>query len=103
MAITPQSRYSQYGASVSRVPDSNGNYQLTVTRLLPISFSSFTLYVWRETDRPDLIASRFLGNPSLWWAIFDINPEIIYPLSVPAGTVVRIPLGPVAGQGTLLQ
>jgi hypothetical protein len=49
------------------------------------------------------VAAQLLGNSSLWWAIFDINPEIIYPLNIPPGTVVRIPNNPVMGQGTLVQ
>jgi hypothetical protein len=101
MAIGTQSRYTQ--GNLLRMPNSEGTYNVSVLRTVPAQAGNFTLYIWKASDRPDLVATRLLGNPSLWWSIFDINPEIIYPLNVPAGTVVRIPIGPVMGQGTLIQ
>lgn len=98
--ILPQSRYNH--GTVTRMPNSSGTYNLTVLRNVPASNSTFSLYIWRAGDRPDLVASLLLGNPSLWWAIFDINPGMIYPLNIEPGTVVRIPTNPVMGQGTLL-
>jgi len=103
VSILPQSRYSAQGATVVRLPNSSGTYNLTVLRTVPSSVSGYTLYTWQAGNRPDLVASQLLGNPQLWWAIFDINPEIIYPLNIPPGTVVRIPNSPVMGQGTLVQ
>lgn len=101
--ITPQSRYNAQGTTVVRMPDSSGTYNLTALRTIPPSLSSYTLYTWQAGNRPDLVAAQLLGNPALWWSIFDINPEIIYPLNIPPGTVVRIPSNPVMGQGTLVQ
>lgn len=101
MAILPQSRYNQ-GALV-RVPDSSGQYNLTVFRQVPTASIPFTLYIWTEGDRVDLVSQQFYGNPALWWAIFDVNPELIDPLNVPAGTIVRIPSNPQMGEGTLVQ
>jgi nucleoid-associated protein YgaU len=103
MSVSPQSRYASTGASVVRVPNANGMYNLTVLRTVPAAAAPYTLHIWRSGDRPDLVAAEALGNPLLWWAIFDINPEIIYPLSIPPGTVVRIPSAPVMAQGTLIQ
>lgn len=99
--INPQSRYTQ-GTAV-RMANSAGTYNVSVFRTTPAQFQNFTLYIWKSGDRPDLVAYRELGNSELWWAIFDINPEIIYPLKITPGTVVRIPKGPVMGHGTLLQ
>jgi len=101
MAISPQSRYTQ--GTVVRMPDANGNYNLTVLRTTPAGQADYRLYTWQRGDRPDLVAYEQFGNPALWWAIFDINPELIYPLNVPPGTVVRIPVNPILGQGTLIQ
>lgn len=101
MAILAQSRYVQ--GTVVRVPDSSGTYNLTVLRTVPVAQSAYRLYTWAAGDRPDIVAYQQFGNASLWWAIFDMNPEIIYPLGVPAGTVVRIPVNPILGQGTLIQ
>lgn len=101
MSILPQSRYNE--ATVARLPNSSGTYNITLLRTVPSAKASFSLYVWQPADRPDTVAQRFLGNPHLWWAIFDINPELIYPLKIPAGTAVKIPVNPVQGQGTLIQ
>ena len=103
MTILIQSRYNAQGASVVRMPNSEGTYNLTALRTVPASNSPYALYVWKAGDRPDLVAYEKLGNAALWWSIFDINPELIYPLNIPAGTAVRIPAAPVMGQGTLIQ
>lgn len=85
------------------MPNSSGVYNVSVLRTVPMNNANYRLYIWQAGDRPDLVAAELLGNSTLWWAIFDMNPEIIYPLNVPPGTVVRIPSTPVMGQGTLLQ
>lgn len=66
-------------------------YDLTVFREWPTYVQSFLIYEWVETDRLDNIAARFLGDPSQWWVIMDINPEIIDPNEIPPGTQLRIP------------
>lgn len=103
MAVTSQSRYNATGATLVRLPNSAGTYNLSVLRAIPAATVPYTLYIWKQSDRPDLVAFETLGNSALWWAIFDINPELIYPLNIPAGTVIRIPSTPVMGQGTLVQ
>jgi hypothetical protein len=85
------------------MPNSAGTYNLSVLRTVPPVATGFTLYVWKAGDRPDAVAYRELGNGQYWWAIFDLNPEIIDPLNVPPGSLVRIPVGPVTGQSTLIQ
>lgn len=101
MTVPPNSRY--IGAVLTRVPNSVGVYSLTVLRTTPPQTSAFRYYTWAPGDRPDTVAQIQLGNPQLWWAIFDINPEIIDPLNVMVGSIVRIPTNPVTIQGTLLQ
>lgn len=43
-------------------------------------------------DRLDLLAWRYLGNEILWSVILDMNPEILYPDSLPEGMTIRVPL-----------
>jgi nucleoid-associated protein YgaU len=80
-----------------------GVFNLTVLRTVPAATSSYKLYTWQANDRADLVAAKELGNPTLWWSIFDINPEVINPLNVQPGTVLRLPQSPVVNQGTLMQ
>ena len=101
MSVNPQSRYST--GTIARLPNTNGVYNLSVLRTVPQQGGQYYLFVWKVGDRPDLVAAQTLGNAALWWAIFDINPEIINPLNVPPGAFVRLPLNPVQGQGTLNQ
>jgi hypothetical protein len=85
------------------VSNAEGVYNLTIYRPTPASTTNYTLYTWKPSDRPDLVAARLLGDPTLWWAIFDYNPEVIYPFGVPPGTVLRIPGNPIVDHGTLVQ
>ena len=101
MTVPPNSRY--VGGTITRVPSSDGVYTLTVLRTAPAQTQNYRYYTWQVGDRPDLVAEQAFGNPSLWWAIFDINPEILDPFNVVAGSIVRIPSSPVTVQGTLIQ
>lgn len=84
------SRYND--STITRAFDSrNGSYQLTVHRLWPLIRVPFFYYEWQETDRLEKLSLRYLGKPSLWWQIMDINPEIINPLGIKPGTQIRIP------------
>nr|PZN17704.1 MAG: hypothetical protein DIU80_24055 [Chloroflexota bacterium] len=52
---------------------------------------NFMYYQVRDQDRIDDLATRFLGDVSLWWMIADANPEILDPSRLPLGAVIRIP------------
>ncbi len=47
-------------------------------------------HVARAGDRMDLLAYKYLGDPTLWWVICDYN-DIFFPLDLELGTVLRIP------------
>lgn len=102
MTITAQSRYAL--GTLTRVPTAASSaYQQAVFRTVPVQTANYRLHIWTSTDRPDSVASQFLGDPRLWWQIFDYNPELIYPLNIPVGTVVRIPTLTLSGQTTAFQ
>lgn len=84
------SRYND--ATITRIYDSRtATYQLTAYRSWPLVSVPFFYYEWQETDRLENLALRYLGKPSLWWQIMDVNPEIINPVSIEPGTQIRIP------------
>lgn len=66
-------------------------YDLTVFRKYPEIVSTVAYYEWVETDRIDIVSSRFYGDPSYWWRIMDMNPEIENPMEIKPGTILRIP------------
>ena len=66
-------------------------YDIAVIRQWPSSVTSYFIYEWKETDRLDNLATRYLGDASLWWRILDINPEVINPGTITLGTQIRIP------------
>jgi hypothetical protein len=66
-------------------------YDLVVLRNWSTYVQSYFYYNWVETDRLDNLATKYLGNPSMWWEIMDINPEILDPFSITPGTQLRIP------------
>lgn len=43
-----------------------------------------------ESDRIDLLACQYFGDPSLWWVICDWN-DLGFPLELPVGATLRIP------------
>jgi hypothetical protein len=88
--IYTDSRYAT--GKVIKVQDArNSIYRLAVYRTFPTYRSNFYTYTWVEGDRIDQVSFSLLGSPSFWWKIMDLNPEIIDPFSIPAGTTLRIP------------
>ena len=89
--ILTDSRYAD--GVLFKAHDSRKNeYYLTVNRNISTSTSDFIYYQWVEQDRLDKIAAEYLGYPTHWWKIMDINPEVINPFEIPVGTILRIPV-----------
>lgn len=57
---------------------------------IPLSASDFYYFVTQQ-DRMDLLATRFYGDPNLWWVIAVANDMNILPTNLRAGTTIRIP------------
>lgn len=90
--IYTDSRYADGNVS-SKYANRDSSYHLTILRNFPEESSRYTLYVWREQDRIDLVSATFYGDASRWWHIMDFNPEILNPMDIPVGTIVRLPGG----------
>ena len=88
--IFADSRYST-GKIFTAHDARKDDYFVTVLRKFPTDATNYFLYSWAESDRMDIVASRFLGSASRWWRIMDFNPEIINAFDVPLGTTIRIP------------
>lgn len=85
--IYTYSRY--YDGTLAQEPDEN---IIAVARNFPSQVSvRLFAYVWKDGDRVDALSTKYLGDPSAWWRIMDINPEITDPWNIPVGSVVRVP------------
>jgi prophage DNA circulation protein len=54
-------------------------------------FVDYTTYTTTYGERMDQIAARLFGDPTRWWEIAEINPEVPFPAGIEAGTVLRVP------------
>jgi len=89
------SRYAQKYSEVVSVHFDDGTVSRAVLRKPPTRMGDmrWTEYMWREGDRIDLVASRLLGDPSLWWYLMDANPTVRDALAIIPGTVLKVPRG----------
>lgn len=89
--ITAGSRYRS--GTVTNVLLSNGQLRQALFSNRYYGYQAVT-YRYRSTvdgDRFDMLAAREYGDPQLWWVLARANPEVFWPESIPAGTVLRIP------------
>lgn len=55
-----------------------------------ITDSSTVSAFWVESSRLDTVGSSLFDEPEQWWRVMDLNPEILDPLSLTAGTLLRL-------------
>lgn len=49
------------------------------------------VYRAKDGDTFQSLSSRYLGAPNFYWKIAEINPQVHFPDTIPAGTLIRIP------------
>jgi|TARA_R100000081_G_scaffold66606_1_gene34400 nucleoid-associated protein YgaU len=54
-------------------------------------------FITQEGDRCDNLATRFYGDPTLWWFIARVNN--LTTNNIPAGTSIRIPISTEDAEG----
>ena len=84
------SRYDQTNKDSKR-------YRTTLYSKVPESNDDIFI-ITQEGDRLDNLASRFYGNPQLWWFIARTNN--LKTMNVPSGTSLRIPVSLENAKGT---
>lgn len=72
----------------SRYRISNGGRLADRVDYKPVTYYQ---YVSRDGDTFVKIAARVLNDPTRYWEIADINPQVEWPDLIPTGTVIRIP------------
>jgi hypothetical protein len=66
------------------------NLRKLSTQLTNLQDNSRT-YLWKSTDRIDILSYNEYGDSSLWWAIMDANPRYMSPLEIQVGDIISIP------------
>jgi nucleoid-associated protein YgaU len=82
MAISTSSRYT------TAVDDSTG--RIIAVRKNKYTYR-YTTYVTKNGETFESLATRVFRDPTQYWRIADINPQIKYPDMIPAGTLIRLP------------
>jgi len=72
--------------------DEKDNEAILVAERVDTSRSQYFVHVVGSLESFASLASRFLGDDSMYWVIADLNPQIYFPDFIPVGQQVRIPL-----------
>lgn len=89
--ITANSRYANDTLEMIKGSDGVNRTSIVLPEPEPKTFA-FKTHVITGFDRLDNLAYTFLGDPSLWWQICDINPERIDWTELQVGDKIRIPV-----------
>jgi hypothetical protein len=93
MTIEIVSRYND--GPLFQLPDKYSSiYNIGVFRKWPSTIQRrYVEHTWEDGDSLGALAARYGDGSKYWWEIMEINPEIINPLNITPGTVVRVPYG----------
>jgi hypothetical protein len=90
MMFDRNSRYSAQPAYLTRTSD--GRTVVAVTIPLPRTERSAGEHRRREGDRLDLLAARYLNEPTTFWRLCDLNGASV-PAALEARPLIAIPRG----------
>lgn len=62
-----------------------------IRTLVPLNLEDSIKHTWKETDRLDLLAYHYYGDPQYWWFILDANPQYFEESEIKKGDVLLIP------------
>lgn len=82
MALNTSSRYTT-------VQDSTSG-EIVAVRKSSLPYKT-SVYLSREGDTFEVLATRVYRDPLQYWRIADLNPQVKYPNVIPAGTLIRLP------------
>ena len=87
------SRY--YDGPLTQVPQKKtGVYTIGVFRNWPASKTvKYIEHTWEDGDSLGALSALYGDGSKYWWEIMEINSEIINPLNISPGTVIRVPYG----------
>jgi hypothetical protein len=91
MTISVFSRYADN--TVIPIADRNNVSRPTIIITPPTQPLTYNIavHVWSDGDQIDYLSFSAYGDETQWWRIANVNPEILFWDSVPAGTQIRVP------------
>lgn len=90
MTVSATSRY--LNNPVVTLPDPSGLARKVITNSPPEAVViTYTSYLVQGGDRIDMLAQSFYGDPTMWWAFANGNPEILDWSNLESGTIIRVP------------
>ncbi|MFJ2113937.1 hypothetical protein ACIOEX_18965 [Streptomyces sp. NPDC087850] len=88
--ISSNSRYAANPVEI--ITGADGSPRRVIVPLAPEPIRARVIkYRWNDDDRVDSVAAEYYQDPTQWWRIAEVNPEILDWTSIAPGTVVRIP------------
>jgi hypothetical protein len=85
------SRYAQNPVATLVFSGDSQIYRTALRSPPALPPASFRMHFWSETDRLDAVAGSLFGDPTMWWMIADLNPEILDFTGLAPGTMIRVP------------
>jgi len=79
---------ARYDDTTKKTKNRKSYYSTTVYKKVEEK-NTDSYFIAQEGDRCDNLATRFYGNPNLWWFIARVNN--LTTNNIPAGTSIRIP------------
>lgn len=89
--ISANSRYAN--STLTAATNLDGNDILAITFTEPVNTPiTYKNYVLTGADTIDELAFKIFGDATLWWAIANLNPEILDFSLLTTGDTIRIPV-----------
>jgi|HubBroStandDraft_2_1064218.scaffolds.fasta_scaffold2068661_1 hypothetical protein len=89
--ISSNSRYSN--STLTPATNLDGDDILAIVFTEPVNTSiTYQNYVVTGSDTIDGLAYKIFGDGTLWWAIANLNPEILDFSELTTGQTIRIPV-----------
>lgn len=80
--LTSASRYTTYKDPVTST-------LLAVSK--GMSVENYSTYVSKDGDTFDSLATQLYRDPTQYWRIANVNPQVKFPNEIPVGTQLRLP------------
>lgn len=90
MAIYEGSRYSNVYTH-ERIVDDKEIIAFNIRQLPQINYGGATKHRWIMSDRLDILADRYYGDPQYWWFLLDANPKYMEEHEIRNGDLLLIP------------